>query len=324
MTEGFNALTHQRVNQKNGTIKIVGMPSKVKTIAKVFVTIAAIVGVGFLMSYQKKISIFAENDDNPMSEDRISFLLLGETGRALGWSNAPDLTDSIILVEYRPKLGVVNLISLPRDLFVTFGGESFKLNEALRRGKLNEFMEALPQMTGLKTDKYVVVNVDILKKVVDEMGGVDLTLKDKVVDGVSGYTIPAGENHINGDQAIWLVRNRHAPEGDFFREKNQQEVVRAVLKEFKTLSAMEKTAFLFKMTPELGNLNTNIDFKELLPTLRQFGGVRLNTIVVDFKTGILQSSEVEYGNAMAYVLLPRLGSGKYEDMRNYIQSKVEK
>lgn len=300
------------------------MPKKVKTIAKVFVVIVVLVGAGFLMSYQKRLSIFANNDDNPMSESRISFLLLGETGRAIGWSNAPDLTDSIILVDYRPDIGVANLISLPRDLFVTLGGESFKLNEALRRGKLNDLMEALPQMTGLKTDKYVVVNVDILKKVVDELRGIDLTLKEKVVDGVSGYTIPAGDNKISGEQAIWLVRNRYAPEGDFFREKNQQEVVRAVMKKFKGLNTMEKTAFLFKMTPELGNLNTNIDFKELLPTLRQFGGVRLNTIVVDFNTGVLQSSEVEYGTAMAYVLVPRLGAGQYDEMRNYIQSKVEK
>lgn len=300
------------------------MPQKIKTIAKIFIVVALLVGVAFSLSYQKRLSIFSNDDDNPMSEERISFLLLGETGRAIGWSNAPDLTDSIILVDYRPQKGVVNLVSLPRDLLVTFGGESFKLNEALRRGKLNDLLEALPQMTGLKTDKFVVVDVDILKKVVEELGGVDLTLKDKVVDGVSGYTIPAGENHINGEQAIWLVRNRYAPEGDFFREKNQQEVVRAIMKKFKGLSTMEKTAFLFKMTPELGNLNTNIDFKELLPTMRQFGGVRLNNIVVDFKTGILQSSQVEYGTAMAYVLIPRLGTGRYEDMRNFVQSKIEK
>ena len=286
--------------------------------------IALLIGVGFSLSYQKRLSIFSNNDDNPMSEDRISFLLLGETGRAIGWSNAPDLTDSIILVDYRPQRGVVNLVSLPRDLFVTFGGESFKLNEALRRGKLDDFLEALPQMTGLKTDKYVVVDVDILKKVVDELGGIDLTLKEKVVDGVSGYTIPAGDNHINVEQAIWLSRNRYAPEGDFFREKNQQEVVRAIMKKFKGLSTMEKTAFMFKMTPELGNLNTNIDFKELLPTMRQFGSVRLNNIVVDFKTGVLQSSQVEYGSAMAYILVPRLGQGKYEEMRNFVQSKIEK
>jgi LCP family protein required for cell wall assembly len=300
------------------------MPQKIKTIARVFVVLAVLVGAGFLMSYQKRLSIFSNNDDNPMSEDRISFLLLGETGRAIGWSNAPDLTDSIILVDYRPRIGVVNLVSLPRDLWVNFGGESFKLNEALRRGKLNDFMEALPQMTGLKTDKYIVVNVDILKKIVDELGGVDLTLKDKVVDGVSGYTIQAGDNHINGTQAVWLSRNRYAPEGDFFREKNQQEMVRAILKKFKGFGMMEKTSFLFKMTPELGKLNTNIDFKELLPNLRQFGSVRLNHIVVDFKTGVLQSSEVEYGSAMAYILVPRLGAGQYEEMRTYVQSKIEK
>jgi len=300
------------------------MPSNIKTIAKVFIAIAALVGFGFLMSYQREISVFANSDDNPISEERISFLLLGQTGRAIGWSNAPDLADSMIVVDYRPQIGVVNLVSLPRDLFVTLGSESFKLNEVLRRGKLPELMEVLPQMTGIKTDKYVVVNIDTLKTVVDELGGIDLTLPEKAVDAVSGYTIPAGDNHINGDQAIWLSRNRYSPEGDFFREKNQQEMMRAILKKFKGLSAMEKTAFLFKMTPELGKLDTNIDFKELLPTMRKFGGVRLNNIVIDFKTGILQSSQVPYGADIAYVLLPRLGQGNYDEMRTYIESKIEK
>jgi len=300
------------------------MPSNIKTIAKVFIVIAVLVGFGFLMSYQREISVFANSDDNPISEERISFLLLGQTGRAIGWSNAPDLADSMIVVDYRPQIGVVNLVSLPRDLFVTLGSDSFKLNEVLRRGKLPELMEVLPQMTGIKTDKYAVVNIDTLKTVVDELGGIDLTLPEKAVDAVSGYTIPAGDNHINGDQAIWLSRNRYSPEGDFFREKNQQEMMRAILKKFKGLSAMEKTAFLFKMTPELGKLDTNIDFKELLPTMRKFGGVRLNNIVIDFKTGILQSSQVPYGADIAYVLLPRLGQGNYDEMRTHIESKIEK
>lgn len=300
------------------------MSQKVKTIANVFIIIIAVVASGFLLSYQRKLAIFTSNDDNPISEERISFLLLGETGRAVGWSNAPDLTDSIILVDYRPKIGVINLVSLPRDLWVTFGGESFKLNEALRRGKLNDFLAILPQMTGLKTDKYVVVNVDILKKVVDELGGIDLMLKDKVVDKVSGYTIAAGDNHIDGDQAIWLSRNRYAPNGDFFREANQQEMVRAIMKKFKSFGMMEKTAFLFKMTPELGNLNTNIDFKELLPSVRQIGGVRLNNIVIDYKTGVLQNSQVEVGSVMADILVPSAGANQYEAMSNYIQSKIEK
>lgn len=300
------------------------MPSKVKTIAKVFVLIAVLVGIGFAMSYQRQISVFADSDDDPVSDERISFLLLGQTGRAIGWSNAPDLADSMILVDYRPQIGVVNLVSLPRDLFVTIGADSFKLNEVLRRGKLPGLMELLAQMTGIKTDKYVVVNIDTLKKVVDELGGIDITLSEKAVDAVSGYTIPAGESHVNGEQAIWLSRNRYSPEGDFFREKNQQEMMRAIMKKFKGMGGMEKTAFLFRMTPELGNLDTNIDFKELLPIMRQFGGVRLNNIVIDFKTGILQSSQVEYGSAMAYILVPRLGLGQYDEMRNHIVSKIEK
>ncbi len=285
----------------------------------------ALVAFGFSMTYQRRIFIFSNANDNPITEDRISFLVLGETGRPIGWNFAPDLTDTMMLVDYRPKVGVANLVSLPRDTFITIDGQSFKMNEAFKRGKMDGLLNIVQQMTGIKTDKYVVVTVDLLKTIVDNLGGIDIDMKANVIDSVSGYTIHAGKNHLDGNQVVFIARNRYAPEGDFFREKNQQDVIRAMLQKIRSLNMLEKATFLFKMTPELAKLNTNINFQELLPLADKFEKVRLNNVVVDFKTGILQSANVPYyGSSTAYALIPRAGVNNYSEMQQYIQSKIEK
>lgn len=277
------------------------------------------------MTYQKRISISANIENSALAKGNISFILLGQTGKVIGWSAAPDLADAIMVVDYRPEIGVVNLISLPRDLWVTFGNESFKANEVLRRKKLNEFAPKVYEMTGIDTNNYIVVNIDILKKIVDDLGGIDVDLKSPAVDWVSGYKIDKGNRHLNGEQVVWLARNRFNPEGDFFREKNQHDIIKAVIKRFKALGPFDKLKFTFGVMPEIGKLETNINIQDFLPIIENFSGIRFNNIVMDFESGILQSSTYQYGpSSTAYILVPINGQNDYSQMREYIQGKMEK
>lgn len=327
----------------------------VKKFITIFTVIAFIIIVTFTLSYQRKIFLVS-NGDKAISAERTTFLVLGKTGKVIGWNTSPNLADSIFIVDYHPKNGAVNIVSLPRDLLVNIEGENFKLNEVLYREKLNGLLAQLPEITGISTTKYIVVDIDFVKKIVDEMGGVNVDLKSSLVDWVSGYTIPAGQQHLNGEQVAWAVRNRFAPEGDFFREKNQQEIIRGAVGRFRGLNLFQKTAFVFKMTPELSRLETNIDFQELLPAFDKFNGARFNNVVLDFSTGLLYSGYVDIFtgkiiertattiasvtstqtvaattssstpsiSTAAYVLIPRAGTGNYMDIKNYIESKLEK
>ena len=278
------------------------------------------------MNYQKKVSIFSNEKIKTISDEPVTFLVLGKTGKVIGWNRAPELADAILVVDYRPKLEVLNLVSLPRDLWLDFGNKSMKLNEITRQNKIPDLLNRLPDMIGLQTDKYIVVDIDILKGVVDALGGIDLNLEEKAVDWVSGYTIEAGQRHLDGNQVIWLVRNRFAPEGDFFREKNQHEVIQAMIDKYKKINAFEKATFVFKMAPEFTKLQTNMDFQKFLPFLEKIGNIRFNDVVLDFETGLLQSSSTLIGNgtSTAYILVPKLGRENYSEIKNFIESKLEK
>ncbi len=278
----------------------------------------------FIFTYQRKVFVFSNIERSNSENNSETFLLLGKTGKVIGWNQAPDLADAVVLVDYRPKLGVVNLISLPRDLYVNLGGESFKLNEVVSRNKIGDFLDKLPEITGLKTDKFIVVDLDLLKDIVDDLGGIDIKLNSSAIDRVSGYTMEKGQHHLDGEQTVWLVRNRFAPEGDFFREKNQHQIIQALIDKYKNLDSIKKASFLFKITPEITKMQTNINFQELLPLIEKFGNVRFNDVVLDFQTGLLESSSSIIGTSTEYILIPPKGQENYGEIKNFIEGRLEK
>src|SRR3989344_6024083 len=212
--------------------------------------LAAVVGllIGGILFWQR---VYFFNGKIGISQE-LAVLVLGQVSPGEGgqWHNAPELADSIVLVYYNADTKTVNLISLPRDLYGTFGGESFKLNEIAKRKKVDDLLVKMPEITGVETEKYVIVDLGIVEKVIDNLGGVDVVLEAPVTDPVSGYTLKKGLNHLNGNQAAFLIRNRFAPEGDFFRERHQHLLVRAIFDGLSQLSPTDRTKFFFKILPE--------------------------------------------------------------------------
>ncbi len=256
-----------------------------------------------------------------ISQD-LALLVLGRVAPGEGgqWHNAPELTDSIVLAYYNADSKTVNLISLPRDLYGTFGGESFKLNEVVKRKKVDDLLAKMPEITGIETKKYVVVDLGVVEKVVDGLGGVDVVLESSVTDSVSGYTLEKGLNHLNGNQAAFLVRNRFAPEGDFFRERHQHLLVQAIFDELSRQSAADRTKFFFKILPEVTKSQSNFSIGELIPQLGSIQVQKFNSITLDFSTGVLVSSQDPIG---AYILTPKEGINNYSGVKQFIESKLE-
>ncbi|MBI3088845.1 MAG: LCP family protein [Candidatus Colwellbacteria bacterium] len=256
-----------------------------------------------------------------ISQD-LAVLVLGRVAPGEGgqWHNAPELADSIVLVYYNADSKTVNLISLPRDLYGTFGGENFKLNEVVKRNKIDALLAEMKEITGVETEKYVIVDLGIIEKVVDELGGVDVTLEASVTDPVSGFTLNKGLNHLNGKEAAFLVRNRFAPEGDFFREKHQHLLVQAVFDKLSEESVAERTKFFFRILPEVAKSQSNFSIGELIPQLSNVEVRKFNSITLDFSTGVLVSSQDPIG---AYILIPKEGMNNYKEVRTLIERKIE-
>ena len=252
----------------------------------------------------------------------LAVLVLGQVSPGEGgqWHNAPELADSIVLVYYNAGTKTVNLISLPRDLYGTFGGESFKINEVAKRKKIDALLAEMPEITGIETEKYVIVDLGIVEKVVDGLGGVDVALEAPVTDPGSGYTLKKGPNHLNGNQAAFLVRNRFAPEGDFFREKHQHLLIKAIFDKLSEQGSADRTKFFFKILPEVAKSQSNFSIGELIPQLGNIEVRKFNGITLDFSTGVLVSSADPIG---AYVLIPKEGINNYKGGRQFIESKIQ-
>ena len=283
----------------------------------------AFVAKGFLGS--ERVSVVNKEGEFNNQTENLSILVLGQVGPGQGgrWHAAPNLTDAIVLLHYQQSNNTANLISLPRDLYGKFGEEYFRLNRLHEERKTNELLEGVKTITGIKVDKYVVIDLGIVSKAIDSLGGIDIDLPSAVTDSVSGFTLKAGPQRLSGEDAIWLIRNRFAPEGDFFREKNQHLVIEAAFSKFNSLSKWRKTAVIFSLLPEINKSESNFSIGDVFYKLGKIEDIQFNSIVLDFSTKLLVSSKVETVTGEgAYVLIPSEGINEYGKIKEFIDQEI--
>lgn len=274
-----------------------------------------------------RVAFLWQDEPEQIVKEDINILVLGRVAEGQGgrWHAAPGLVDAIVILNYKPDEKIVNLVSLPRDLYAEVGGEEFKINRIYQRGKINEFLEKATQITGIPVDKYLVVDVAIIEKAVDELGGIDVVLQEDVVDGVSGFRLLKGEQHITGVDTVWIIRNRYSKDGDFFRERNQHIIIEGIFAKFNKLNTVQKTKFLFNIVPFIRDAETNFSIGEVIPEFNKVGDLRFNSVVLGFDTGLLKSSYIPVNaSSSAYVLIPTEGMDEYGDIQEFITSELLK
>jgi LCP family protein required for cell wall assembly len=155
----------------------------------------------------------------------------------LGIDRAPEgtdvsRTDTNILLSINPLQPVVNMLSIPRDLWVNIPnvGEN-RINTAHFFAEANQTgsgpyaaMQTVRQNFGVTVDYYARIRFNGIEEIVNAMGGVTLELSEPM----SGYE--AGTQHLNGEQALAFVRDR-AGTDDFFRMQRGQMMITAMIKE---------------------------------------------------------------------------------------------
>ena len=186
--------------------------------------VAAVLYVGSLM----KMPV-SEESLGPRKEQTAAILLCGT-------DKDGTRTDTMMLLYLDGKNNRVGLLSLPRDtLTVTDSGKKAKLNSAYGRNGCGEegmewTMNYVQRIIGYRPDGYILVDMELVPKMVDLMGGVDVHLDHHIrveTDGVEVY-IPAGDAHLNGEEVLATLRYRY---GYYNADLGRVEVQRMVIKE---------------------------------------------------------------------------------------------
>ena len=168
-------------------------------------------------------------------------------------------SDVNMIATVNPETKKILLTSIPRDYYVEFpnqGGAWDKLTHSGIYG-IDDTIAAVENLTGIEMNYYAKVNYTTVETLVDAIGGItvhsDYTF---VTHGMSVYyQFYEGDNEVNGSQALAFARERKSfPDGDLQRNRNQQEVLKAILN--KVLSS---STLLTKYTSILSSIEDNVE-----------------------------------------------------------------
>jgi anionic cell wall polymer biosynthesis LytR-Cps2A-Psr (LCP) family protein len=182
-----------------------------------------------------------------VSSDPYRVLILG-TDEVEGSNRPTVLTDTIMVVSYRPEDNIVRLLSLPRDLYLP--DYQSKVN-ALYREDPSLPEQAVESLLDLPIDSVVVVRLADIASFIDLIGGITIDVpqafEDELFprDGVDvtverdpailyePISFQAGEQKMDGTTAIKYARTRKSTDpaegGDQARIRRQQQVISAIM-----------------------------------------------------------------------------------------------
>lgn len=159
-------------------------------------------------------------------------------------------TDTIILYHLGSN-GVDALISLPRDTLVELKGHGTnKINAAYEFGGADMISDEIYKLTDIGVDKIMLVNFAGFKKIIDALGGVNITITEPLHDSKSGSDFNPGTYNFNGEQALAFARNRETAKGDFDRMDRQKYLLSEVFRQKANFSIIPKIPSIIRILKE--------------------------------------------------------------------------
>ncbi|RNG16684.1 LytR family transcriptional regulator [Streptomyces botrytidirepellens] len=264
-----------------------------RTVKRVLVTLIVVLLVASVATYfwadsklRKEVDL-SQVIDRPETGDGTNYLIVGSDSReGMSDQQKKDLhtgsadgkrTDSMMILH--DGASGPTLISLPRDSNVTIpkfrGSESGEVKGPLGDNKLNAaysidgpqlLVRTVEANTGLHIDHYAEIGFSGFADIVDAIGGVEMNLDKGFKDKQAGADFEAGQQTMNGQQALAFVRSRHAfAASDLDRTKNQQKFLSSLASQTATPSTLLNP---FTLYPTMGaGLDTLIVDKDMNPYL---------------------------------------------------------
>jgi LCP family protein required for cell wall assembly len=185
-------------------------------------------------------------------------------------------TDTIIIASINNDTKEVKLVSVYRDTYLNIGDDMYgKANSAYPNGGVEWTISMLNTNLDLDITDYVMVDFSALVDIVDELGGIEITVTDDEAVHLNNYCVSisnvtgkeyedlpgAGTYLMNGVQATGYCRIRYTAGNDFKRTLRQREVIAKIAEKAKSAD----TATLNKIMDDVfPTISTSISKSEIL------------------------------------------------------------
>lgn len=281
-------------------------------------------------------------------DGRVNVLLLGRGGEG---HDGADLTDTILLASIDPVNKKAALVSLPRDLWVSTGSGSSKINavfafakeRAMSRGSskkdaeeagLNAIQDEVKGILGVPIHYHAMVDFKAFEDAVNTVGGVDITvtpntavsehLWDEMTHRKYFLDVAPGLQHFDGQRALFYARSRHtSPRGDFDRAERQRLLIAAIAKKVASAGTYTNPVKLSNLMDNFGDhVTTDISIDDAIRMAKLGKSIGSSFDSVDladpakplFKTGMIGNQSV---------VLPTAGVGDYSEIQALVRSRLK-
>lgn len=214
----------------------------------------------------------------------VSVLAMGTDVGALNRGNKGGNTDSMELFTINPKTQTITMTSIPRDILVRVntsdGPDYVKLNAAYSIGGPKQSVKQVEELLDVPIDYYAVINMGVLEKVVNSVGGV--TVNNPFAFDYEGHHFKKGTQHLNGTNALKYSRMRYDdPNNDYGRQKRQQQILQNVIEKFKTSGSISAAN---KILDAVGDgVKTNIPIEDIATLYGNYHGAMNNVKTYHFQ-----------------------------------------
>lgn len=170
--------------------------------------------------------------------------------------------DSNIIISINTMTNSINMVSLSRATYAYIPGHgNRRLNTAHAYGGAGLLVDTVQKNHKIRIDRYITVDFNGFKSIIDILGGVDITMDSTEAKAVLGKS--AGTYHLNGEKALSYSRLRWT-DNDRTRTGRQRKVLNAIASTLRGASIQTLTELLDKMLPLV---TTNFNKLEILSQL---------------------------------------------------------
>lgn len=271
------------------------------------VLVVALGGVGVAFAY---LNTIGNNFQEGVSSDLLNildntdpgepfYMLLMGTDKSEAREAGDDLdgtyrSDSIMLLRVDPQEKQVTAISLMRDTMVDMDEYGLqKLNAAYTIGGAAYAVDVVSDLAGVPISHYAEIDFDGFRDVVDALGGIDVNVPVEIDDPEAGGYLAAGQQTLNGDQALILCRSRHTYDdigtgkGDEYRAANQRMVISAIVSKILESDVMTMLGTVETLSQYV---TTDMKLQEILSLANNMRGMDMDA---DFYSAV-NPTESEY------------------------------
>ncbi len=187
-------------------------------------------------------------------------------------------SDTMVILTIDGNRNEIRMTSLMRDMYVSIPGRSNnRINAAWVYGGPELLLKVIEENFGLKIEDYVAVDLRVLIDIVDELGGLTLTVETKAqlsaINGVidafnyqfkektnDGLLKNTGAQLMNGKQVQAYARYRRG-ESDVQRTARQREVLTLLFDKLQEKSIFQLTGIAFSV---MDRIETSLSFSEIV------------------------------------------------------------